>query len=94
MAKKTEAYRAAQARYDKKQTVQIGMKLNKITDADILEVLEKQKNKQGYIKSASENACSKEPMGSVKNGFLFLRIFRQSHKIISPGSRTSPHFGQ
>lgn len=40
----------AQAKYDKANTVQITLKLNKKTDADIIEALESVSNKQGYIK--------------------------------------------
>lgn len=39
-----------QERYDKKNTVQIKLKLNLKTDADILDRLEQVENKQGYIK--------------------------------------------
>ncbi len=46
----TEAMRRGIAKYDKANTTQIKMKLNNKTDADILEHLDKQKNKQGYIK--------------------------------------------
>lgn len=37
-------------KYDKDNTVQIVMKLNKKTDADILKRLSEVSNKQGYIK--------------------------------------------
>lgn len=40
-----------QARYDATNTTQVKIKLNKATDADILATLEKQMNKQGYIKA-------------------------------------------
>lgn len=40
----------AQARYDAKNTVQIRLKLNRKTDADILALLDKTGNKQGLIK--------------------------------------------
>lgn len=46
----TEAKKRANAKHDKKNTVRIGLKLNKNTDADILEQLERSGNKQGYIK--------------------------------------------
>lgn len=46
----SEAQKRAQEKYDAKNTVQIKMKLNKITDADIIEILSKQENKQGFIK--------------------------------------------
>lgn len=47
----TEAEKKAKIRYDKANTVQLKMKLNKNTDADILAWLEQQDNKQGYIKA-------------------------------------------
>lgn len=40
-----------QERYDKKNTVQFKMKLNRKTDADILKKLSEVKNKQGYVKA-------------------------------------------
>ena len=39
-----------QAKYDKENTIQVSVKLNKKTDADILAWLNQQKNKQGAIK--------------------------------------------
>lgn len=44
--KRTEA----QERYDRDNTVQIKLKLNKKTDADVIEKLNSEPNKQGYIK--------------------------------------------
>lgn len=46
----TEAQRAAVRRYDAENTVQIHLKLNRKTDADIIARLE-QMGKQGYIKT-------------------------------------------
>ena len=40
----------AKERYDKANTVQVKLKLNKKTDADILDKLQSVDNKQGYIK--------------------------------------------
>lgn len=40
-----------QARYDATHTVQMNIKLNKNTDADILAHLTRVGNKQGYIKA-------------------------------------------
>ena len=48
--KTTEALRKAVDKYDKANTVQIKMKLNQNTDADILAHLEGIENKQGYLK--------------------------------------------
>ena len=39
-----------QERYDRKNTVQVKLKLNRKTDADIIEYLNKQDNKQGKLK--------------------------------------------
>lgn len=41
----------ASMKYDAKNTKDVRIKLNLNTDADILEWLEKQPNKQGYIKA-------------------------------------------
>lgn len=41
----------AQAKYDKSNTVQVKLKLNKKTDADIIDYLSRQENKQGFIKT-------------------------------------------
>lgn len=46
----TEAQKKAQERYDAKSTVQVKMKLNIKTDADIIRKLESVPNKQGFIK--------------------------------------------
>lgn len=46
----SEAQKRAQAKYDKANTKQVMLKLNKITDADILEILDQTPNVQGYIK--------------------------------------------
>lgn len=46
----SEALRKAIDKYDKKNTKQIAIKLNKNTDQDILDHLDRVKNKQGYIK--------------------------------------------
>ena len=40
----------AKKRYDKLNTKQINIKLNKRTDADILSRLKDEPNKQGYVK--------------------------------------------
>lgn len=46
----TEARKKATAKYQRKNTRQIILRLNIRTDADILERLDSQGNKQGYIK--------------------------------------------
>lgn len=47
----SEARKRATRRYDAANTIQLGLKLNRKTDADILERLEREPNKQGYIKA-------------------------------------------
>ena len=46
----TEAQKKAQAKYDKANTRQIHLKLNRRTDADVIQALDKAESKQGYIK--------------------------------------------
>lgn len=46
----SKAQLRAQAKYDKDNTVQIKLKLNKRTDADIIKRLSETDSKQGYIK--------------------------------------------
>lgn len=46
----SEAQRRAQEKYDRANTVQLHLKLNKNTDEDILNKLDSVPNKQGYIK--------------------------------------------
>lgn len=48
--KTTTAQKAASERYDRENTIRIALKLNKKTDADIIAHLERQENRQGYIK--------------------------------------------
>ena len=46
----SEAQRRAVKKYDAANTVQIRLKLNRGTDKDIIDKLENEENKQGYIK--------------------------------------------
>ena len=48
--KKQSNHAAAAHKYNKANTVQVPIRLNKGTDADILAHLESVQNKQGYIK--------------------------------------------
>lgn len=48
--KQKESQRRAKKKYDELNTTQVKLKLNKKTDKDILEMLERCGNKQGYIK--------------------------------------------
>lgn len=40
-----------QNRYEKEKCIQVHLKLNKETDSDVIEILSKVKNKQGFIKA-------------------------------------------
>lgn len=46
----TESQKKAQAKYDKANTRQIHLKLNRRTDADVIQALDSAESKQGYIK--------------------------------------------
>ena len=46
----TESQKKAQAKYDKANTRQVHLKLNRRTDDDVLEKLDSVSSKQGYIK--------------------------------------------
>lgn len=51
----SDAQKAAQSKYDKKNTKQISFKFNLNTDADILERFQEVDNVQGYIKRLIRN---------------------------------------
>ncbi len=51
----TEAVKRASKKYDQRNTKMISVKLNKKTDADILQHIAKQSNKQQYIKKLIRN---------------------------------------
>jgi len=55
MKNKSEAQKRASRKYDQHNTKVVTLKLNKTTDADILEQLERSENKQGYIKQLIRN---------------------------------------
>lgn len=59
MKKTSDAQKRAVAKYDAENTKSFLLKLNKKTDADIIAFLEKQPNKQGYIKSLIRNDMQK-----------------------------------
>lgn len=52
MGKTSKAQKDAVARYDAANTIFIGLKLNRKTDADLIEMLEEAENRQGLIKEA------------------------------------------
>lgn len=51
----TEAQKKATMRYEAKNTIQVHLKLNKNSDADIIKKLEEVESKQGYIKGLIRN---------------------------------------
>lgn len=59
MAKTSKAQIKAQVKYDKANTKGIYLKLNRSTDADIIEKLEQIGNVQGYIKDLIRKDLSK-----------------------------------
>jgi len=65
----TEAVKRAQAKYDKANTRQIILKLNRRTDADILEALDAKENRQGYLKALirADIAANKTPANEAAN---------------------------
>lgn len=56
----SDAKRKTNMDYDRKNTKLVGMKLNRNTDADILNFLEKQGNIQGYLKRLIREDIKKE----------------------------------
>lgn len=56
----TEAQRRASEKYDRDNTIQVKMKLNKKKDADIINKLNTVSSKQGYIKSLIRKDLYKE----------------------------------
>ena len=48
--KSTESQIRASVKYNKENTVQISLKLNRTTDADLIDRMNRIENKQGYIK--------------------------------------------
>ena len=57
----TKAQFKASAKYDKANTKGIYLKLNKITDADIISFLDTINNKQGFIKNLIRDYITKAP---------------------------------
>lgn len=47
----SKAQLRAQAKYDKDNTLQVKLKLNKKTDKELIDLLNNQDNKQGFIKA-------------------------------------------
>ena len=55
-----ENVRKSKAKYDRENTVQFKMKLNKKTDADILQRLDEVSSKQGYVKELIRKDIGRE----------------------------------
>lgn len=58
--KSTESQIRASVKYNKENTVQISLKLNRSTDADLIESLNRIANKQGYIKELIRRDITKK----------------------------------
>lgn len=58
--KSTESQIRASVKYNKENTVQISLKLNRSTDADLIDSLNRVKNKQGYIKELIRKDIAKK----------------------------------
>ena len=58
--KSTESQIRASVKYNKENTVQIYLKLNRSTDADLIDSLNRVKNKQGYIKELIRRDIAKK----------------------------------
>lgn len=59
--------KGAQARYDAKTARRVCLKLNKKTDADVLQRLDEVESKQGYIKRLIREDIAREIFPSVQN---------------------------
>lgn len=84
----TEAQKRAVARYDAEHTVQVKMKLNKENDADILERLAAEPNKQGFIKQAIRTAIGNPgalPVIEAPDKWLF--VYGMRLRGFSPGAQ-------
>ena len=57
----TKARLRANAKYDKENTTQVALKLNRKTDKDVLEWLGRKPNKQGYIKDLIRADMKNQP---------------------------------
>ncbi|MBR1709404.1 MAG: hypothetical protein IJ719_11325 [Clostridia bacterium] len=60
MIESTNPHTIAQSKYDKQHTVRYGLKLNRETDADVIEWLGKQDSMQGAIKDLIRKAIAEE----------------------------------
>ena len=58
--KSTESQIRASVKYNKENTVQISLKLNRSTDAELIDSLNRVKNKQGYIKELIRRDIAKK----------------------------------
>ena len=58
--KSTESQIRASVKYNKENTVQISLKLNRSTDADLIDNLNRVANKQGYIKELIRRGIAKK----------------------------------
>lgn len=77
-AKLSDAKRRTNMAYDKENTKLVGMKLNRKTDADILEYLNSKENVQGYLKNLIRNEIKREEEKTMKRYIIkpeFIDLF-------------------
>lgn len=55
----SDALKKAQKKYDAENSLHISIKLNRRTDADIIEKISRETNKQAYIKECIRNQAGK-----------------------------------
>lgn len=61
----SDAKRRANAKYDAENTVQYAIKLNRTTDAELIEKLGLVKNRQGYIKQLIREDLRRERLKAI-----------------------------
>ena len=84
----SEAQKRAVARYDSENTVKLTVKLNKKTDADILDRLAAEPNKQGFIKNTIRAALgNSEGLNVVNAPDKWLFVYGMRLRGFSPGAQ-------
>jgi len=84
----SEAQKRAVARYDSENTVKLTVKLNKKTDADILDRLAAEPNKQGFIKDTIRAALGNSAgLNVVDAPDKWLFVYGMRLRGFSPGAQ-------
>lgn len=82
MKKSTDAQIRAALKYDKNNTKLIQMKLNKKTDADILEFLDTLDNKQGFIKDLIRKHMNGTEVTPVMDKYIVDGDFLEGQSVV------------